>query len=75
MIILQIILTIIAWHRGWKWYSLLPVGLAFGIGFIAGASLGVNGSIEELSWIRLDIAAIIALIFMAIIKKDGIKKE
>ena len=71
MLILEIILTIVAWGRGWKWLALLPLGIAFGIGLIAGAS-GVT-DLTSLIWI--DVVAIIVLIGMAIKKKGGTEEK
>jgi len=69
MLIVEIILTIAAWGRGWKWLSLLPLGIAFGIGLIYGAS---GGNVEDMGAIVLvDVAAIIALIVMTIVRKPG----
>jgi len=69
MLIVEIILTIAAWGRGWKWLALLPLGLAFGLGLILGAS-GV--SVDDLgSLIWVDVLAIIALIVMTIVRKPG----
>ncbi len=59
MLIIEIILTIFAWKKGWNWYSLIPLCLAFLIGLIVGLSGGLNPSI-----ILIDVMAIIALIFM-----------
>ncbi len=71
MLILEIILTIVAWGRGWKWLALLPLGMAFGIGLIAGAN-GVT-DLDSLIWI--DVVAIVALIAMIIAKKKPVKEE
>lgn len=67
MLIIEIILTIIAWNRGWKWYSLLPVGICFGIGLIAGLS-GASASDLEGIWV-LDALAMVALVIMIFAKK------
>jgi len=48
--------------------ALLPVGSAFGIGLIAGAS-GVDPTAPGV--IMIDVIAIIALIVMVIVKKQG----
>ena len=60
LLIAEIILTVFAWRKGWKWRALLPVGIAFGIGLIIGAS---GGGVTE-GIIFIDVAAVIALIVM-----------
>jgi len=62
LLIAEIILTIFAWRAGWKWLSLLPVGIAFAIGLAIGAS---GGEISA-GVIFVDIAAVIALIIMLV---------
>ena len=60
LLIAEIILTVFAWRNGWKWLALLPVGIAFIIGLIIGAS-----RVTDLSGvIFIDIIAVIALIIM-----------
>lgn len=70
MLIIEIVLTIVAWQRGWKWKALLPTGIAFGIGSIVGFSVGNSGgSLEDVTWVVIfDIIAIIVLIMMCINK-------
>lgn len=71
MILLELILVIVTWRRGWRWWSLLPWAcayvLAFSIGFAMGAA-GVRG--QEAYLVLggvLEIFLIIALIVMAVI--------
>ena len=73
MLIIEIILTFVAWGRGWKWLALLPLGIAFGIGLIAGASGASMDDLAGLIWI--DVVAIIALIVMVVKQKPGTEKE
>ena len=62
--IIEIILTIFAWRNGWKWLSLIPIGVAFTLAFI----LGISGQADtNIYW--LDVMAIIALIVMIINKR------
>lgn len=42
--ILEILLTITAWKRGWRWWALLPVAIVFGTAFLAGVVIGASGS-------------------------------
>lgn len=64
-LIIEIILTICAWKNGWRWLSLLPIGIGMSISFFIGFGVGLAGgdvSIINLWW--LDVLAIIALCFM-----------
>jgi hypothetical protein len=62
LLIAEIILTIFAWRAGWKWLALIPVGVAFLIGFIIGTQIDPNTSLTDLSWLSiLDVVAIGAL--------------
>jgi hypothetical protein len=69
LIIIQIVLTIFAWKKGWKWYSLIPVAVAFGVGFFIGIGVGsAGGSVSDLSGVVvLDILAIVALAIMCFV--------
>ena len=62
---LQIILTIVAWYRGWKWYSLLPMACAFVIGFFIGLS---GGQDVKSAALIADGLAVVALIVMCVVK-------
>ncbi len=70
--IIEIILTIFAWRNGWKWRSLIPLGIVLCIGLIAGFAIGVSGGDpSRAGWIRiLDLGAIIALIIMVARKPE-----
>lgn len=71
MIILEIILTVVAWLRGWKWKSLIPIGAVLIIGLFYGFILGLTGSFVDTTdvvWINIfDILAILALLIMVIL--------
>jgi hypothetical protein len=64
LLIIEIILTIVAWNKGWKWLSLLPVGIAILLGFGIGFCGGTIESNPEV--IFIDILAIIVLIIMSL---------
>jgi len=42
-LIAQVILTIVAWIRGWKGYALIPLAIAVTIGFGGGYILAASG--------------------------------
>ncbi|HUU87927.1 MAG TPA: hypothetical protein VMX17_09250 [Candidatus Glassbacteria bacterium] len=72
MLIVEILLTFFAYRNGWKWLGLLPLGIAFGIGLILGASGMDPSDLGNLIWI--DVLAIIALVVMLIKKGPNAKK-
>jgi uncharacterized membrane protein YfcA len=67
LLIAEFILTIFAWRNGWRWYSLIPIGVAVVIGIIIGISVGASGgSVDDVNGVALifDIGAVIALIVL-----------
>jgi len=69
--ILQIILTIWAWSKGWNWKALLPMACAFGIGLLIGAICLANGTPVPTGVIAIDVLADIALIVMINVKPQS----
>lgn len=67
LLIAEIILTIFVWNKGWKWMSLMPIGVAI----LVGVMLGLSGSTEIGSFIIFDFLAIIALVIMLIKPKKS----
>lgn len=75
-LIAEILLTIFAWRRGWRWLALLPVGIVLAIGFFIGVGIGASGgSINDIKggYVIFDILAIIALIVMVSVKPKSKK--
>lgn len=72
MIILEIILTIVAWNRGWRWLSLIPIVACFLIGFFIGIYAVQSGTpVEEFkNLFVIDLIGIIALVVMIAYKRD-----
>ena len=67
LLIAEILLTIFAWRNGWKWLSLIPVGIAMLIGLFIGIGVGASGgNVYDVRGIvtLFDIGAIIALTVM-----------
>jgi hypothetical protein len=64
MLILEIILTIVAWNKGWRWLSLIPLATAFFIG----VCIGLSGGTVDMNVIFIDILAVVALIIMSFTK-------
>lgn len=74
MLIIEIVLTIIAWTRGWKWKALIPVIAAFGIGLIYGLSGAANNGVSP-GLIVVDVLAIVALAIMCFVKPKSKTSE
>ena len=66
LIIVEIILTIAAWRKGWRWLALLPLSGVLGIAFLIGFLAGAVGSEQDLiiPCLLLDLSGLIALIVM-----------
>jgi hypothetical protein len=71
MLILEIIMTVLAWRKGWRWYSLIPCATAFSIGLVYGF-IGINppGAVG----VYIEILALLALFFMMLNPKKLEKK-
>lgn len=76
MIILQILLTIWAWRKGWKWYSLIPICIAIIIGIIVAMANvpEINGKEWIITFLG-DILIVITLMNMIIFAKNKFSKE
>ena len=75
ILIIEIILTIVAWNKGWKAKALLPMGICLAIGILIGMIIGSVGVTSvPLGLIVFDIAAVVVLIVMICKppKKDSI---
>ena len=67
LLILEIMLTITAWRSGYKALALMPLGFAFLLGFLIASNNPDSGDI--LSYVWIDILAIIVLVVMIAIAK------
>ena len=75
LLIAEIILTIFAWKAGWKWLALIPIGVAFLIGFVIGTQLDSTTSLTGLSWFSLFDVAVIGILIFMIVKKRNKNEE
>lgn len=76
LLIAELILTITAWRRGWRWWALMPLGLGMIIAFFMGMTVGVcSGIIDDVSglYLLLDLFCTIALIVLNIRKPKSIR--
>lgn len=70
MLIIEILLTIFAWRKGWGWKAIIPTASAFGIGVLVGASVVASGGVLSPAIVLVDVAAIIALIVMVSVEPE-----
>lgn len=67
LMIFEILLTVAAWKKGYKWFALIPLAftvfIAFGGGFVAGA---MGGPLENILpyFLFLDVFCILVLVIM-----------
>lgn len=76
LLILEIMLTISAWRKGYKALALIPVGLALLTGFLIGTNnpeLAESGDIFGFIWI--DILTVVVLIIMIVFAKKPEDEE
>ena len=72
-ILIWIVLTIIAWRRGWKWLALCPWALSFCIGFCGGWFYGED--FMQMGFAKgVSTCCFIWLICMALFKKPKARK-
>jgi hypothetical protein len=77
LLIIEIILTVAAWRKGWKAWALLPVGIAMTVGFITGIAISVDGgSIDDVVGFLLvsELIVLGSLIVMAVRAPRHVKK-
>ncbi len=76
MLLLEIILTVMAWKRGYKAWALIPLACALFIGLMIGASdPELAESDDWLSLIWIDVLAIAALGLMIANAKKPVETE
>jgi len=67
-LLVQGLLTIGVWRKGWRWKSLIPLGVGAGIGFVIGiVSVLVGADINDFPawiWFTLEMGIVIALVIM-----------
>jgi hypothetical protein len=72
LLVLEIMLTITAWRKGYKGFALIPVGFAIMTGLLIGAN---NPDADVLSVIWVDILAIVVLGVMIAVAQTTENKE
>ncbi len=78
LLIIEILLTIAVWRKGWKGWALLPVSISLALGFVLGLCIGASGGRPE-EWIGLglllDGISIMALIIMMTRNPKKVKED
>jgi len=78
LLILEIILTIVSWKKGWRGWALLPLGTVLFIGFMVGAMAGAAGYSEvqvrqlTVGLLPLELISIGVLAWMAAKGRKGV---
>jgi hypothetical protein len=72
LLVLEIMLTLTAWRKGYKGFALIPVGLALLAGFTIGAN---NPGADTFSFIWVDLLAIVVLVVMIAVAKTNETEE
>jgi hypothetical protein len=77
MLILEIVLAVSAWKRGWRWWVLLPLGITLGGALLAGFVIGMSGvpDTELPNLVGIDFLLIIALAVMSAVGPRGSSSE
>ncbi len=72
--IIQIVLTIAAWVRGWQWKALIPIAAGFASNFIVPTFFGgLDENTFGILALVINLAIIGALVYM-IVKPQKVKK-
>jgi hypothetical protein len=73
-LVAEIVLTIMAWNKGWKWQALLPFGIGYPMAFLIGLMIGYSGgNVADAQPVGFVIDLIILGILIAMVVKG--KKE
>lgn len=64
LLIIEIILTVVAWTKGWRFKALIPVAGCLAIGLFLGAIIATIGGTIPAGLFIFDIIAVIVLIVM-----------
>jgi len=69
LLIVEGILTIVAWRKGWRGWALLPLGIVLGLAFVIGVAVAAAGGTERDAvgfGLVLDLMGMAALIGMTV---------
>ena len=78
ILIIEILLTIRAWQKGWKGWALLPLGVGILMGFFVGIAAGAGGgTIEDILplCVLIELGIIVSLIAMSVKAPKYIETE
>ncbi len=69
LLILEIVLTVAAWRKGWRAWALMPLGVGMSVAFLIGVAIGASGGTAEHVtplFLLLDLACVGVLIRLAV---------
>ncbi len=74
LLVIEVVLTVAAWRRGWKAWALAPVLGCAGMGVVFGILCGLNGGVEQVFVMGLviDVICIVTLTVMAVCGRKAI---
>lgn len=76
LLIIEIMLTVAAWKKGWRGWALLPVAICFATAFLLGAAAGANGtSPDDFVGIGLVLDVLLVVVLGVMIAKAPAVKE
>ena len=71
LMIIEIILTVAAWKKGWKAIALLPMGIAILIGFFTGIAVGASGGSSDALLVLMFFVELVGIVVLATMSKKG----
>ena len=76
LMVVEIMLTVSAWMKGWGWKALIPVAIAAGFAFFGGVAIATSGgtAVNKGAFIIIDILLVITQAVLAS-KAPAVKKE
>jgi len=78
IMLIEILLTVKAWRKGWKGYALLPIAIGMSVSFLIGLAAGASGGkIEDILplCVLIELTMIISLIVMAVRSPKYVEKQ
>ena len=70
-LIVETILTVIAWRKGWRGWALIPIVANLLISFVVGAAIEVSGGYVEMAYLLFLIFDIATVVVLSVLIKKG----
>jgi hypothetical protein len=81
MMVVEVILTVVAWRKGWRGWALLPMGAIMLVGLVAGLVAGAVGATESqfshvtVALFPLELVGVGVLVWMAAKGRKRVERE